>query len=276
MRLRTSAFATILTLTLLFRSPSAYLAPARLSFFGRTGTAAAMSGVSGSSGKAASSSSDGSPSSSSSSSSSSSTTAFDVSSYPDLTPSLVSSIQENLSLVLSSIHQTSPAAILTPVSKTKPWSYLLPILHHPTTPLTSFAENYAQECSEKMLLVGKPGGLPKNTSFCFIGALQSNKINGLVAAGSGGRLERVETVSTAKAIRKFQSAITDKWTDGETLDVMLQIDTSREASKSGVDYEDTDAVKTLVRECAQCDRLRFVGLMTIGATGDETAFDKVS
>jgi len=204
---------------------------------------------------------------------------IDYTLYPDLSPTLVTSIQDNVSTVLSSIAQSSNSdAVLTPVSKTKPWSYLLPVLHHPSTPLSTFAENYAQECTEKMNLVGAADGLPAHTKFVFVGALQSNKINGLVAAGAGGKLVRVETVAASKAIQKFQAAVAAKW-DGDNssdkLEIMLQVDTSREEAKSGVDYQDVDLVKALIKETMECDRLTYVGLMTIGATGDMTAFDKL-
>lgn len=192
-----------------------------------------------------------------------------------LPPSTVASLQSGLSAVSLAIsHSANPSCTLTPVSKTKPWQYLLPLIHHPTAPCRTFAENYAQECCEKMALVGKE--LPEGVAFAFIGALQSNKINGLVAAGVGGRLARVETISSGKALAKFNAAIEGRWPGGETLDVLLQVDTSREASKSGLDYEDAGAVTALVRQCREeCPRLVFRGLMTIGAAGDLAAFDRL-
>jgi pyridoxal phosphate enzyme (YggS family) len=209
-----------------------------------------------------------------SSSSASAPFSFDAAKHADLAPELVASIQDNLSSVLQQISASSnPSAVLTPVSKTKPFSYLLPILCHPSTPLSTFGENYAQECIDKMNRVG--ADLPEHTSFVFIGTLQSNKINSLVQAGANGRLLRIETVSSSKALQKLQSAVADKWTDGRKLEVMLQVDTSREETKSGVDYADVDALKALVKECVECDRLQFAGLMTIGESGDMTAFDKM-
>jgi PLP dependent protein len=87
----------------------------------------------------------------------------------------------------------------------------------------------------------------------FIGHLQSNKINALVPYVSC--VQSLDRLSLAK---KLQTRLER---EGETRDVLLQVNTSGEDSKFGMDPE---ALAGFATEVSRMDALRIRGLMTIG------------
>lgn len=87
----------------------------------------------------------------------------------------------------------------------------------------------------------------------FIGNLQSNKINALVPYVSC--IQSLDRLSLAK---KLQVKL-DR--DGEQRDVLLQVNTSHEESKFGLDPSELSA---FAEEVSRFDALRIRGLMTIG------------
>jgi pyridoxal phosphate enzyme (YggS family) len=94
----------------------------------------------------------------------------------------------------------------------------------------------------------------------LIGHLQSNKVNAVV--GLASCVESVDSLDIAE--RLSRRAVT---LDAH-LDVMVQVNVSGEASKSGVA---PDAATDLALAVAALPRLRLVGFMTIGArTTDDT------
>jgi pyridoxal phosphate enzyme (YggS family) len=92
----------------------------------------------------------------------------------------------------------------------------------------------------------------------FIGHLQSNKINALIPYVSC--LQSLDRLSLAK---KLQARLER---EGETIEVLLQVNTSGEDSKFGVDPE---GLEVFAREVARMDALRIRGLMTIGLFTDD-------
>ncbi|KDD74108.1 alanine racemase [Helicosporidium sp. ATCC 50920] len=116
-----------------------------------------------------------------------------------------------------------------------------------------FGENYAHELAEKAAV------LPKDVQWHFIGHLQSNKVKALVEGVSN--LAVVETVDSIKLANKLDAAVaaSDRC---EPLRVFVQVNTSGEESKSGVDPAGVcDLAHHVFTHCAN---LRFGGLMTIG------------
>lgn len=194
----------------------------------------------------------------------------------------VASLLSNLSAV--TVRATSAASKtnrekqvrLVAVSKLKPVSDIIALhsspVHMPNAQL-HFAENYVQELLEKSRL------LPPSIKWHFVGGLQSNKCVSLARDVRG--LWAVESVDTEK-----KASLLDKgWSErmphldpnnrgitgtGEAdneidklLRVFVQVNTSGEESKSGVDPEDALRLCRFIRE--QCPRLKLLGLMTIGA-----------
>jgi pyridoxal phosphate enzyme (YggS family) len=98
----------------------------------------------------------------------------------------------------------------------------------------------------------------------MIGGLQSNKCKQL--AESVPNLWCVSSVDSAKKaneLEKGRKALLEKDGEAEKLRVMIQVNTSGEAEKSGVEPDATAELCKHVLE--QCPHLQLFGLMTIGA-----------
>ncbi|XP_059942037.1 pyridoxal phosphate homeostasis protein isoform X3 [Mesoplodon densirostris] len=148
---------------------------------------------------------------------------------------------------------------LVAVSKTKPADMVIEAYSHGQR---TFGENYVQELLEK-------ASNPKILSSCpeikwhFIGHLQKQNVNKLMAVPN---LFMLETVDSVKLADKVNSAWQKKGSP-ERLKVMVQINTSGEESKHGLPPAETVAVVEHVN--AKCPSLEFVGLMTIGSLGHD-------
>ncbi|KAL4180894.1 hypothetical protein AMTRI_Chr12g268390 [Amborella trichopoda] len=128
--------------------------------------------------------------------------------------------------------RTSDQLRLVAVSKTKPVELIRQVYD---AGHRSFGENYVQE------LVDKAPQLPGDIEWHFIGHLQSNKAKTLLA----NYLDR----AVAGVGRK-------------PLKILLQVNTSGEESKSGV--EPSGCVELAKHVKLGCPNLEFSGLMTIG------------
>jgi pyridoxal phosphate enzyme (YggS family) len=114
----------------------------------------------------------------------------------------------------------------------------------------------------------------------FIGPLQSNKASPLIKH-VGKNLKCVETVSTLKLAQKLDRAVEEfikpeesessSGGDAHRLHIFLQIDTSGEETKSGIDAQDAPLLATEI--ASKCPHLSVEGVMTIGAPGDFNCFD---
>jgi PLP dependent protein len=156
---------------------------------------------------------------------------------------------------------------LVAVSKTKPLELLQRAY---SAGCRHFGENYVQELVDKvemwsMNCVG--------VHWHFIGTLQSNKCTTLVKcmAHKDIGLFTVETISSENLAKKLNNAVMKVGTDGKTLKVFVQVNTSGEESKGGVEpgKETISLCRYIAKECPGLD-LR--GLMTIGAPGDLGCF----
>lgn len=164
-----------------------------------------------------------------------------------------------LSAVRTRIQAVAPSADsvqLVAVSKTKPVA-LVRAAYDAGQRL--FGENYVQE------LVTKHTELPSDIAWHFIGPLQSNKAKLLLSVPNLAVVESVDREKTATALEKAAAA-----SRTIPLDVMVQVNTSGEASKSGA--APGDGTVQLARCVTQMQHLKLVGLMTIGAPGDTNAF----
>ncbi|OMO76910.1 Plant peroxidase [Corchorus capsularis] len=135
------------------------------------------------------------------------------------------------------------------VSKTKPVSLLRQVYD---AGHRCFGENYVQE------LVEKAPQLPDDIEWHFIGNLQSNKVKPLVAAVPN--LAMVETVDDEKIANHLNRAVGNL--GRKPLKVLVQVNTSGEESKSGV--EPSGCVELARHVALSCPNLEFCGLMTIG------------
>jgi PLP dependent protein len=170
----------------------------------------------------------------------------------------MAAIRDNLQAVSERIARAAAAAgrsadsvRLLAVSKTHPAALLEEAFR---AGQAAFGENYVQEALEKMdaltRLVGVP--LARDVEWHLVGPLQSNKTR-LVAE----RFDWVQSVSSAKVARRLSE---QRAADRPPLNVLIQVNSSAEASKSGVAPADAPA---LAHAVAQMARLRLRGLMAI-------------
>ena len=111
-------------------------------------------------------------------------------------------------------------------------------------------------------LLDKAPALPADVRWRFIGHLQSNKAKALCAGVRN--LAAVETVDSAKLATLLDAAWAPQAAaqGARRLDVFVQVNTSGEESKHGVEPGDAPALAAHV--ATACPHLRFSGLMTIG------------
>ncbi|WJX37653.1 hypothetical protein P8452_25397 [Trifolium repens] len=135
------------------------------------------------------------------------------------------------------------------VSKTKPVSMIRQLYD---AGHRHFGENYVQE------FVEKAPQLPQDIQWHFIGHLQSNKVKTLL--NGVPNLAMVEGVDNQKVANNLDRMVS---TLGRNrLKVLVQVNTSGEESKSGVDPSNCVDLAKHVK--LSCPNLEFSGLMTIG------------
>ncbi|WPG98902.1 Hypothetical protein R9X50_00170200 [Acrodontium crateriforme] len=153
--------------------------------------------------------------------------------------------------------QGSRKVRLIAVSKLKPANDVL-ALHESQFGQTDFGENYTQELIEKASI------LPASIRWHMIGALQTNKCKPLAEQVANLYcVSSVDTVKKADALEKGRAALAAKQELSNTLRVLVQVNTSGEAEKSGVEPGETAALCQHIRD--KCPHLHLGGLMTIGA-----------
>lgn len=169
-------------------------------------------------------------------------------------------IAENIANVRRKISEASREAgraeepRLVAVSKTKPGSAIREAF---AAGQRDFGENYVQE------LVEKAKELEDLTEirWHFIGHVQTNKVKQLVTAPHLAVVETVDSEKVARVLEKEWSA-RGGGRGGRQLDVMIQVNTSGEGQKSGVEPTKVQGLIDVIR--TSCPSLRLIGLMTIG------------
>ena len=109
-----------------------------------------------------------------------------------------------------------------------------------------FGENYVQE------LVTKAAEVSETVEWHFIGALQSNKVRQI--AGLVSLIHSVDRLSLAEEISRQWGKL------GMSADVLIQVNISRESTKSGTSAAE---LMQLVRAVAELPHVRVRGLMTM-------------
>lgn len=156
---------------------------------------------------------------------------------------------------------SSSSVRLVAVSKTKPQQDILALYD---AGFRHFGENYFQE------LVEKAEALPKDIHWHFIGHLQSQKASKLIRDVPS--LFMLESIDSEKLASKLNNACENAERE-QLLNVLIQVDTSGEDTKSGVGPEELLPLVDFIQQ--QCPKLRLRGLMTIGAPNDMSCFEKL-
>jgi pyridoxal phosphate enzyme (YggS family) len=119
-------------------------------------------------------------------------------------------------------------------------------------------ESKVQECEQKLpFLAGK------YKEFHFIGHLQTNKINKLLHF-KPDLIHSIDKYETALSLNK---AVEKLYVAGQTQDILIEVNTSGEKSKNGVEPL---RLGELINQVSDLNRLKIKGLMTIGANTDDT------
>ena len=174
--------------------------------------------------------------------------------FDETTSTVVSNaniVQHRVEDVINSCSRVSNSVRLVAVSKTKPAESIQELYD---AGFRNFGENYFQELVEKAQI------LPKDIKWHFIGHLQSSKASKLIREVPN--LAVLETIDSVKLAGKLNTACETAGRD--PLHVFIQVDTSGEDTKSGVeDGPELDELLVYVKE--KCPHLQIAGLMTIGA-----------
>ncbi|XP_017481051.1 PREDICTED: proline synthase co-transcribed bacterial homolog protein-like isoform X1 [Rhagoletis zephyria] len=156
-------------------------------------------------------------------------------------------------------HVKMAKPLLVAVSKTKPVEM---IIESYTAGQRHFGENYVQELVEKAQHPDILQHCPE-IKWHFIGHLQNNKINKILKLPN---LYMIQTVDSEKLATGLDSAWGKIHGDNKTpLSVLVQVNTSGEEAKNGVQPSETPALFKYIHN--NLKNLKLEGLMTIGAFG---------
>ena len=162
----------------------------------------------------------------------------------------IQNIKENIEKTCLSIGRDSVNVKLIAVSKTFPAKKVLEALE---TETIDFGENYVQELIDKRTIVAK-----SNIHWHFIGHLQSNKVKYI--ADWIFLIHSVDSENLAVEIQKRAEKA------NRVIDVLVEVNTSEEATKFGV--KPAKAIE-LITSVSQFPNINLKGLMTIGPFTDD-------
>ncbi len=172
---------------------------------------------------------------------------------------MVKTLAESLAEVRSRIDAASrragraPADVkLMAVTKGFPRAVVLEAM---SAGVTLFGENRVQEAEAKF------SGMPGECEVHLIGHLQTNKAR--AAAGLFSCVQSIDSVHTAASL---DSRCAER---GASIDVLLELNTSSEESKSG--FRSRDELLSGLQVVGKLSRLRLRGLMTVGPLTDDAA-----
>lgn len=153
-------------------------------------------------------------------------------------------ILEKIKNICLSCHRSESEILLLAVSKKQPLEKIKSMIE---LGQWEFGENYVQEFLEKKELLKD-----KNIKWHLIGPLQSNKVSKIV--GEASLIHSVDSFKLAKIIsEKAQEK-------GIAQDILLQINVSNEASKSGMDIDQSDV---FFEQTSSLSHIQIRGLMTM-------------
>ena len=155
--------------------------------------------------------------------------------------------------ILEHVKVLNQNASVVAVSKSVDTPALEPLLEYG---IRNFGENRVKELTRKYEILNAK--MPANAiKWHFIGRLQKNKINALLAL-KPYLWQSCDCLESALAV--------DKRLDYE-LNALLQINAANEASKQGISTQ--QAIDEYIAICEQCKHLKLKGVMSIGANSDD-------
>ncbi len=127
-----------------------------------------------------------------------------------------------------------------------------------------FGENRPQELVRKLEGLAREQGLPA-VRFDMIGNLQTNKINAVL-----GRASCIHSISSLHLAKAVSSRVERRMASGDcgaAQDVLLEVNVSGEASKSGFS---PDELRASLDELRTYRGIHVIGLMTMAPQGDKS------
>lgn len=159
-------------------------------------------------------------------------------------------IREEIDSAARAVDRDPKDVRLLPVSKTVPVERLHAAVD---AGMGELAENRPQEIQAKV------SELPE-VRWVAIGHVQTNKAR--IIAEHASEFQALDSARIAEALQRRLD------TADRTLDVLVQVNTSGEAAKTGANPEDVDSI---LRTVATCDRLRVRGFMTVARHSEDDA-----
>jgi hypothetical protein len=171
---------------------------------------------------------------------------------------LRNAIYERFTTIVTAAHNAAKACgrnaeeiLVIAVSKTQPNEVIQAALD---ADVRVFGENYAQELRDKGAAFAHCAATPNAPEWHYIGHLQTNKVRMILPVASW--IHSVDSEKLAREIHKEAAKL------GKTVNVLLQVNTSGEQSKSGCEPHEIFA---LAKAALQLPHLHVQGLMTIAA-----------
>ncbi len=163
----------------------------------------------------------------------------------------VSAVRERIAAAAARSGREASSVRLMAVTKTFPRTVVEEAL---AVGLSLFGENRVAEASVKY------AGLADSCELHLVGHLQRNKAS--VAAGLFACVQSIDKSETAETLARLCES------RGRRMDVLIEYNTSGEASKSGV--TDRDSLLACIDAVQGLPALRLRGLMTVGPVGGDT------
>lgn len=161
-------------------------------------------------------------------------------------------VKAHISSACEQAHRSTDAVKLLAVSKTKP-AHMVETLYH--LGQRAFGENYLQDAVEKITGLAALSDI----EWHFIGPIQSNKTRTIAE-----HFQWVETLDREKIAQRLND---QRPTELPPLNVLIQVNISREEQKSGIAPEEIESLANFIGDLPQ---LSLRGLMCIPqATDDE-------
>lgn len=160
----------------------------------------------------------------------------------------VNEYKDNYNEILHSIesNKVSKVKILS-VSKSHPVEALINAYE---SGLRVFGENYVQEMVDKYETISTE--MKNNIEWHFIGSLQTNKVKYIAPF-----VNCIHSVSKLKLAKEIDKRAKE---NNRTIDILLQVNTSGEDSKSGCQPDEAEEV---IKSSLDLENVKFIGLMTI-------------
>ena len=169
----------------------------------------------------------------------------------DVIENNVKRVRERIARAAENTGRREDDILLVAVSKMQPLEKIYQV-HQ--AGLVCFGENKVQDLTVKV------SESEFDLKWHMVGHLQSNKINKVI-----GNVEMIQSIDSIHLLEKLDKSCQEK---DLCTNVLLQVNTSGEASKFGFNPEEVSAV------CEKTETLKMIqiqGLMTIGPLSDETS-----